>query len=57
MAPFKQIEMDQMGPFVQSDAGNRYFNVIVDRYRQTDIFFIDKKEVITDLFVIEHIYK
>ena len=32
MAPFQHIEMDQMGPFVQSDAGNRYINVIVDRY-------------------------
>ena len=32
MAPFEHIEMDQIGPFVQSDAGNRNINVIEDRY-------------------------
>ena len=42
MAPFEHIEMDQMGPFVQSDAGNRYINVIVDKYSKYIVAWANK---------------
>ena len=42
MAPFEHIETDQMGAFVQSDAGNRYTFVIVDRYSKYIVAWASK---------------